>query len=95
MKDRQGHEYSNLNDLKKDQTVWLDGGFTCHRPGPVTIKMIDNVPTFECKHGHHFLDGQCEVSDDNKEGAVIGVYSSDPGPIHWDMQDYFNDPVDF
>ncbi len=76
--DRDGRPYVRYADLKAGDTVWLDGGFDCHPPGPVTIVVDEAENCFRCKAGFHGLRAQC---DDGVH--CVGVYASDPGPMEW------------
>ena len=55
-------------DLKPGDTVILDGGFTCHPPGPVTVKEGTEGLYFDCASGQHFIDGQKD-----EDGTLIGL----------------------
>jgi len=79
-KDKQGRSYAKLNDLKDGQIVWLDGGFVCCSPGPVTVHGNGKDACFDCAEGRHGFDGQCE---DNAK-YCIGVYPINPGPMKWE-----------
>ena len=79
--DLQGRPYANINTLQDGQPVWLDDGFTCHRPGPVRIVMPANgEPYFICHDGIHLLDGQL----DDDEPYLMGIYATDPGEVGWE-----------
>lgn len=59
-----------LSDLKEHMTVMLDKGFTCHKPGIVTVVQNKSRELgFVCNDGFHSFDGQ--VNGATKE--LIGV----------------------
>lgn len=57
-----------LSDLNEGQTIQLDNGFMCAHAGPVIVKTGEHGFYFDCKDGHHLLDGQV---DDN--GDLVGI----------------------
>ena len=59
-----------LTDLKTDNTVFTDCGFTCMSAGPKTIRH-DEIGGFyvDCDEGRHFLDGQIDDAD----GELVGI----------------------
>lgn len=63
-------KYADIRTLKSHQTVYLDGGFTCHDGGSVQL-FTDNMGRlcFACREGEHNLEGQC---DDGVH--CVGVY---------------------
>lgn len=76
--DLQGRPYLPCTEAKACQTIWLDGDFTCHAPGPVVIVEYTDANKslyFQCNAGIHFLDGQ-------RKGTIyLGLYPTDPGPM--------------
>ena len=76
--DKQGRSYVELEKLTDCQSVWLDGGFTCHKQGCVTVHVDSSDRSyFECDEGKHYLDGQCD--DDSPH--CVSVYKDDPGTL--------------
>lgn len=67
--DRNGRPWARLSELKEGQTIELDGGFTCHRAGQVTLHSDPGGLYFECKDGHHYVIGQ---ADDGEH--CVGIY---------------------
>lgn len=64
------HDWIKMSHVKAGDQVELDGGFTCHAPGVVTIKEDEYGKYFECSHGNHYLTGQLGVDND----TCIGMY---------------------
>lgn len=80
--DKQGRAYADIDQLVDGQTVYLDGGFPCHSPGPVVVRIDHKGAYFECEDGSHYLDGQ--LDDDGPH--CVGVYLADPGQLNWTNQ---------
>lgn len=61
-------------DLKPNQEVYVDAGFTCMSEGIHTIKQNEKGEFYlQCSDGEHLLDGQ-----KNHIGVLIGIYKEKP-----------------
>lgn len=73
--DSLGNEYAKFAELKPGQTIWLDKGFTCRKPGPTKLQADNGELYFQCAAGQHFLEGQLDG------GHLIGIYAQEPKSI--------------
>lgn len=65
-----GEPYVKLSELKDNQVIELDSGFTCHRAGFARVHLDPHGRAFfYCEDGRHYLD---EQADDGKH--CVGVY---------------------
>lgn len=49
------------DSVAKGQTVFLDAGFTCARPGSRTLEDEGNGLFFRCDQGKHYISGQATL----------------------------------
>jgi len=59
---------TKLIDVQPGDALIADAGFTCVKPGRVSVKKSDNGLYFDCSEGRHYLDGQV-----NDEGSLVGL----------------------
>ncbi len=64
---------TKLAELKAEDTITLDGGFTCLEAGDHTVLVNDTGPYIRCSDGLHYLDGQEDMN-----GELIGVIGHKP-----------------
>lgn len=67
--DTNGRPWAKLSELEAHRLVELDGGFTCHKAGPVTLYQDEVGLYFECEDGRHYVSGQ---ADDGEH--CVGIY---------------------
>lgn len=67
--DAKGLPYAKLSELRENEIVRLDEGFTCIGPGHVKLYKEAGELAFKCSAGHHFIRGQ---ADDGE--TCIGIY---------------------
>lgn len=63
--------YLKLTEAKAGQKVRLDGGFTCVKAGFIELHEDNDGIYFECKEGHHYIEGQ---ADDGIH--CVGMYAT-------------------
>lgn len=70
--DNNGRPWAKLSELKADDAIELDEGFTCRSTRFATVfKDEDGDLYFRCSHGKHFLSGQAA---DGKH--CVGIYKA-------------------
>jgi hypothetical protein len=52
--------FVNMKDVKSDDVLIADNGFTCVKPGPVKICEDEHGLFFSCECGKHYIDGQLD-----------------------------------
>ena len=63
--------FAPVSAVRAGTKIVVDGGFTCVEEGERHVILEDDDGLyFECRAGHHYLDGQ--LSDD--ELTYVGVY---------------------
>jgi len=88
--DTHGRPWALMMDVKEDDILITDGGFTCIRAGEECVVHFDlerweaspGLPEVSpqdffyvlCDEGKHFIDGQLEQDDMTKEWFYIGFY---------------------
>lgn len=63
-----GVEYAKITDLRAGDKVNVDDGFICRKGGWATVRRAKNrrgpaALYIPCRHGGHYLDGQCDDGD--------------------------------
>jgi hypothetical protein len=59
---------ARLDGLKVGDTLFADDGFTCMRPGVLSVKQDGHGLYVKCRDGHHYLDGQLR-----EDGTLSGL----------------------